>query len=84
MNVLSDNINTIVAAVIAALMGVIGFLVRKVLTNDTRVSMLEKEIEQREEYRKERDEFINAQLGTIQLDIKRLIGKMTTDYRDDK
>ncbi len=80
----SNWINSLVAAIIAALLAAIGFLIRKVLTNDTRINMLETEIKQREVYRIERDEFINDQLETIQSDIKRLIGKMTTDYRDDK
>ena len=71
----ADNINTLVAAVIAALMGVIGFLVRKVLTNDTRISMLETEIEQREESRREYNDLIQTQLGEIRNDIKNLLSR---------
>lgn len=72
----ADNINTLVAAVIAALMGVIGFLVRKVLTNDTRIGMLEAEIETREKSRVEYNEIINTQLAEIRNDIKNLLARV--------
>lgn len=70
---LTDLINSVIAAAGAAIVGFIGFLIRKILTNEKRISLLEAEIERRDEYRKERDLFLNDQLSTIQLDIKRLI-----------
>lgn len=79
-----ENLNSILAGLLTALLGVIAFFVRKILTNERRISMLETEIENREEYRKERDELINSQLAEIRNDIKRLIGKMTADYQDQK
>ena len=84
MTWLTDQFNSIFSAIFVALLGVIAFLVRKILTNDKRVSMLEAEIASREEYRKERDEVINDTLAVIQSDIKRLIGKMVVDYQDQK
>ena len=81
---LTDIVNSVIAAAGAALVGFVGFLIRKILTNEKRISLLEAEIEQREKYRRERDLFLNDQLETIQSDIKRLIGKMTADYQDDK
>lgn len=72
----ADNINTLVAAVIAALMGVIGFLVRKVLTNDTRISMLEKEINTREVSRVEYNNIINEQLAELRDDVKKILSSV--------
>lgn len=81
---LNDIINTAIGTIFAALSAFVAFLIRKILTNEKRISLLEAEIEQRDEYRKERDLFLNEQLSEIRDDIKRLIGKMVSDYQDEK
>lgn len=69
----TEIINSVIAAAGAAVVGFVGLLIRKIFTSEKRIALLEAEIEQREDYRKERDLFLNEQLSTIQSDIKRLI-----------
>lgn len=69
----TEIVNSIIAAAGAAVVGFVGLLIRKIFTSEKRIALLEAEIEQREDYRKERDLFLNDQLSTIQYDIKRLI-----------
>ena len=67
-----------------AVAGAVAFLVRKVLTNDKQIALLEAEIKQRNETRIERDNNLDDQLSEIRMDIKRLIGKMTNDYKNER
>lgn len=69
----TEIVNSLIAAAGAAVVGFVGLLIRKIFTSEKRIALLEAEIEQREDYRKERDLFLNDQLSTIQYDIKRLI-----------
>jgi hypothetical protein len=50
-------------------------LVRKIITNERQIDLLKAEITVREEYRKQRDEAINAQLSEIRDDVKQLMVK---------
>ena len=77
------SLNNFLYVVMGALVGAITFLVRKVLTNDKEIALLKKDLEQRNEQRKERDDIINDQLSEIRSDIKRLIGKMNFDYNNN-
>jgi len=48
------------------------YLIRKINTNEKQIDLLKAEIALREEYRKARDEALNAQLSEIRDDVKQL------------
>lgn len=77
-----ESLNNFIYIVMGAVAGAVAFLVRKVLTNDKQIALLEAEIKQRNETRIERDENLDNQLSEIRSDIKRLIGKMTNDIQN--
>jgi hypothetical protein len=79
-----DWINSIFAAIATAVVGAFVLLVRKILTSEKKIEVLEKEIATRNEYRLLKDIEINDALDEIRSDIKLLIGKMTRDIRDDR
>lgn len=77
-----ESLNNFIYIVMGAVAGAVAFLVRKVLTNDKKIALLEAEIKQRNETRIERDENLDNQLSEIRSDIKHLIGKMTNDIQN--
>lgn len=77
-----ESLNNFIYIVMGAVAGAVAFLVRKVLTNDKQIALLEAEIKQRNETRIERDENLDNQLSEIRSDIKHLIGKMTNDIQN--
>lgn len=77
-----ESLNNFIYIVMGAVAGAVAFLVRKVLTNDKQIALLEAEIKQRNETRIERDENLDNQLSEIRSDIKRLIRQDTSDYRN--
>lgn len=79
-----DWLNGIYTAVVTAVVGAFVVLIRKILTNEKKIALLEKEIATRNEYRLVKDNEINGALDEIRSDIKLLIGKMTRDIRDDR
>lgn len=79
-----ESLNNFIYIVMGAVAGAVAFLVRKVLTNDKQIALLEAEIKQRNETRIERDNNLDDQLSEIRTDIKRLIGKMTNDYNNER
>jgi hypothetical protein len=79
-----ESLNNLIYIVMGAVAGAVAFLVRKVLTNDKQIALLEAEIKQRNETRIERDNNLDDQLSEIRTDIKRLIGKMTNDYNNER
>lgn len=79
-----ESLNNFIYIVMGAVAGAVAFLVRKVLTNDKQIALLEAEIKQRNETRIERDNNLDDQLSEIRMDIKRLIGKMTNDYKNER
>lgn len=79
-----ESLNNFIYIVMGAVAGAVAFLVRKVLTNDKQIALLEAEIKQRNETRIERDNNLDDQLSEIRTDIKRLIGKMTNDYKNER
>jgi uncharacterized membrane protein (DUF106 family) len=78
-----DSLNNFIYIVMGAVAGAVAFLVRKVLTNDKQIALLEAEIKQRNEARMERDENLDNQLSEIRSDIKRLIRQDISDYRNN-
>lgn len=79
-----ESLNNFIYIVMGAVAGAVAFLVRKVLTNDKQIALLEAEIKQRNETRIERDNNLDDQLSEIRMDIKHLIGKMTNDYKNER
>lgn len=79
-----ESLNNFIYIVMGAVAGAVAFLVRKVLTNDKQIALLEAEIKQRNETRIERDNNLDDQLSEIRMDIKRLIGKMNNDYNNER
>ena len=79
-----ESLNNFIYIVMGAVAGAVAFLVRKVLTNDKQIALLEAEIKQRNETRIERDNNLDDQLSEIRTDIKHLIGKMTNDYKNER
>lgn len=79
-----ESLNNFIYIVMGAVAGAVAFLVRKVLTNDKQIALLEAEIKQRNETRIERDNNLDSQLSEIRTDIKRLIGKMNNDYTNER
>lgn len=77
-----ESLNNFIYIVMGTVAGTIAFLVRKVLTNDKQIALLEAEIKQHNETRIERDENLDNQLSEIRSDIKRLIRQDTSDYRN--
>lgn len=78
-----ESLNNFIYIVMGAVAGAVAFLVRKVLTNDKQIALLEAEIKQRNEARLERDSHLDDQLTEIRTDIKRLIRQDTSDYRNN-
>ena len=68
----SDINNWVYGLVTALIAGVIA-LIRKVLTNEKQIQLLEADIKRREEYNQERFEEIKIQLTEVKQDIKELI-----------
>lgn len=77
-------LNNLVYIVFSAIVGAFVMLIRKVLTNEKEIGLLKQEIKQRQEDRKLRDEQFDDQLREIRSDVKQLIGKMSSDYRNDR
>jgi hypothetical protein len=79
-----DWLNGLYTAIVAAVVGAFSLLVRKILTSEKKIEVLEKEIATRNEYRLLKDIEINDALDEIRSDIKLLIGKMTRDIKEDR
>ncbi len=77
------SLNNLIYVVTGAVVGAFVLLIRKVLTNDTQIKLLQSEIKQRNEYREEKDEEFNYQLKEIRADVKRLIRQDTSEYRSN-
>lgn len=77
------SLQNFIYVVMGAIVGAFVLLIRKVLTNDTEIKLLKAEIQQRNEYREEKDEEFNNQLREIRADVKRLIRQDTSEYRSN-
>ena len=69
------DFNSYIYGVLSASVAAIIILVRKVLTNEKKVELLEKEIALRDLYNKDRIEKMEVDLKEIRSDIKLLIGR---------
>lgn len=68
-----SDINNWVYGLVTALISGIIILIRKVLTNEKQIQLLEADIKRREEYNREKFEEIKIQLTEVKHDIKELI-----------
>lgn len=80
----TENVNSLIAAVVSSIVAGVVLLIRRILTNERRIALLEAEMTHRNEYRKEMDTLFEDQLQEIRADIKQLIGKMSSDIREHK
>jgi hypothetical protein len=72
LSLIQDFDNYIYGAISAAATGGV-LLIRKVLTNEAKLRLLQQEISQREEFRKERDKKLEDQLSEIKDNVNTLI-----------
>lgn len=72
MSIIQDFDNYIYGAISAVATGGV-LLIRKVLTNEAKLRLLQQEISQREEFRKERDKKLEDQLSEIKENVNTLI-----------
>lgn len=72
MSIIQDFDNYIYGAISAVATGGV-LLIRKVLTNEAKLRLLQQEISQREEFRKERDKKLEDQLSEIKDNVNTLI-----------
>lgn len=77
------SLQNFIYVIMGAIVGAFVLLIRKVLTNDTEIKLLKAEINQRNEYREQKDEEFNNQLREIRSDVKRLIRQDTSEYRSN-
>jgi hypothetical protein len=72
LSIIQDFDNYIYGAISAVATGGV-LLIRKVLTNEAKLRLLQQEISQREEFRKERDKKLEDQLSEIKENVNTLI-----------
>jgi hypothetical protein len=72
LSIIQDFDNYIYGAISAVATGGV-LLIRKVLTNEAKLRLLQQEISQREEFRKERDKKLEDQLSEIKDNVNTLI-----------
>jgi hypothetical protein len=70
-----EDINTWLYWIATSLAASVVFLIRKVLTNERQIELLQKEIALRESHNREKFNSINEGLSEIRSDIKQLIGR---------
>ena len=68
-----SDINNWVYGLVTALISGVIILIRKVVTNEKQIQLLEADIKRREEYNREKFEEIKIQLTEVKQDIKELI-----------
>lgn len=69
------DVSSYVYGALVALISAVIWLLRKVITNEQQLKLLNQEIAMREEWRKENDEEIKAQLKELREDVKALVNR---------